>query len=277
MRRILLAIFCVTALTLAACSSSGGDDDRGPDSDAIEDPAAFVRDSVEATLATTSFVVDSELALSVDAMSMSLTATGPVDYEALIADVELVVDNDGSTGGIAIRSDGESLWVGADGTGVPPMPGGNDWVEGEASLLGSADSFSPEGLLGTIYALRAATDAEVVGEEEIDGVSTTQISTSFTYGEAVEAAGPDEEAFTTAFSLRGFDHAVIEVEAWIGDDGIIRRLTYSLDESDPAVLNGSYELDLTDVGENLDAPDAPDSSDVTTGPEAEAWLEANLS
>lgn len=279
MRRSVLAILLAAMLALASCSSSGDSDDGGPDDGAEppEDPAAWVVDSVDATLASSSFGIESELALRVDAMDLTLSVSGPVDYSELVADVELQVESSTGSGSMTVRSDGETLWIGADGEGVPAMPGGATWVEGDASLLDAAESFGPDGLLGTIYALRAAEDVEVGGSEDVEGVTTTRFTTSFTYSEAVDAAGPDRDAFAESFSLRGFDHAVIEVEVWIGDDGVIRRLTYALDESDPGELTGSYDLTLTGVGEAVESPDAPASADVTTGPEAEAWLEANMS
>lgn len=304
MRRKALLLVCVAVLVLASCSSSGDDDaeqngDGGPGTTAVEttettetpettepsdddpptdaeDPAAFVRDSVDATLAANSFQIESELALTLDAMAFALTVDGPVDYRSLVADVVIGITSGSDDGSMSIRADGDTMWVAADGSGVPAMPGGSTWIEGDASRLDTADSFGSEGLLATIYALRAAEDVTSDGEEEIDGVSTTRYSSSFTYGEAVEAAGPDSAAFAEAFSLRGFDHAVIDIEVWIGDDGVIRRLTYDLEESEPGSLTGSYDLSLTAVDEEVDAPEAPDPSEVTSGPEAEAWLDANL-
>jgi hypothetical protein len=293
MRRSVLAILLAAVLALASCSSSGGSDDAGPDGNGgsddtttngggdedgpdIEDPAAWVVDSVDATLAANSFEIDSELALLLDRTDLALTVNGPVDYEKLVADVEMEVDSGTASGTMAVRVDGETLWLAADGEGVPAMPGGSTWVEGPASLLEDAESFGSEGLLGTIYALRAAEEVEAHETQEAGGVTSTRFTTSFTYGEAVEASGPDRDAFTESFSLRGFDHAVIDVEVWIGDDGVIRSLTYALDESEPGRLTGSYDLTLTAVGEPVDQPDAPDAVDVTSGPEAESWLEANM-
>lgn len=291
MRRSVLAILLAAVLALASCSSSGGSDDGSPDGGSPDggdteesegesypaDRGSWVVDSVDFTLAANSFDIESELALRVDTMDLTLSVSGPVDYSALVADVELRIESSTGSGSMAVRSDGETLWIGADGEGVPAMPAGATWVEGQASLLDAAESFGSEGLLGAIYALRAADTVEAHETEETDGISTTRFTTSFTYSEAVDAAGPDRDAFAESFSLRGFDHAVIDVEVWIGDDGVIRRLTYALDESDPGELTGSYDLTLTGVGEAVESPEAPASGEVTTGPEAEAWLEANMS
>jgi len=163
---------------------------------------------------------------------------------------------------------------------VPPFPDGATYVEGDADLLAQGDSFSPTGLLGVVLVLHggAAADPEAGEVEEVDGVETRAYSFTVPYDEAVDAIEPEQqEAFTSALSLTGeAEQADLDVEVAIGtDDDVVRRLSLDIEADVP--VDGGYEVEVGDVGSEVEAPEAPDEDEVATGPEAEALLAQLLS
>ncbi len=300
--RPVAAVLAAVVLLLAACSTGGGDDDAGSDGGGggettattadgggggdettttsgddepdPEDADALVAEAADATLETSSFTADNKLELQIQAQTLELAVMGSVDYDTLVADVSIFLEQAGSASEIGLRSDGTTLWVRAEGTGAVQFPDGKSWVEGESSLL-EGSSFAPDGLIGVLYALRAASDTEVGDTEELDGVTTTRYTTTFTYDEALEAAGDQAEAFKSSLSLTTSEDVDIDLvtDVWIGDDGLIRKMSLDVETDSKLGIDGTYEVLLTDVGGEIEAPEAPDAEQVVTGPEAEALLD----
>jgi hypothetical protein len=267
-RRSLLALALTTTLALSAC---GGD----PFEDDDREPAEVLSDAVDATLEVDSFAVDNDAQLTIGSTDIRLTAEGAVDYENLVADATITVEQGGAGGELEIRADGESLWFRTEGEQVPAVPQGLTWVEGDADRLEGSETFDPSGLAGVVIALRAAEDVEE-GEdtEEIDGVEARQFTTTVSYTDAVEAAGGDVQAFQSALSLTGSaEGADLEIEVWVGEDDVIREFDLDIQAEDDVPVDGTYELAVSDVGDEVDAPDAPEESDVLTGSEADAFLD----
>lgn len=118
------------------------------------------------------------------------------------------------------------------------------------------DDCDPRGSVGDL--LTAARDLQVIGREAVRGVETTRVRFSVSlaelYGEAVGGLGgqDDAEASEGAFfddgssdpfaeglgDLFGFLDAPFEVEVWIDDDSLARRLTYDLSALFGAVAGG---------------------------------------
>lgn len=295
-RRALLAAAALTLL-VPACSADGSDagsdgptptteggdtptteggetptTETEPEPDPDADADDVLIDAVDTTLGTDSFQVDSTAELQVAAQEFGLRSSGQVDYENLVADVELAVEGEGQDADIALRADGTNLWIRAGGNTGVELPDGKTWVEGEASRLTDSDNFEPSDLIGVILALRASDGAEAGDTEEIDGVEATSYTVTIDYDEAVEAAGDDAEAFQSALSLTSPDPVALEIEAWVGDDGVIRRFSLEVDAG-AAALGGSYEVELSEIGAEVDAPEPPDAAETVTGPEAESILD----
>ncbi|MBA3281012.1 MAG: hypothetical protein H0U29_02155 [Acidimicrobiia bacterium] len=238
-----------------------------------EDPDQAVVDAVDATLATESFTVSSEANLQIAGQDLQLTAEGSIDYAELVADATIGIDADGEAYEIGIRSDGTMLWVRAEGDGAPfAIPEGKAWVEGESSRLEQSDGFAQIDLIGVVVALRAADGTEAGDTDEIDGVSAQKYTTSVDYDEAVEAAGPDAAKFQSALSVESEDPVALDIEVWVGDDGVIRRFQLDIDAGQ-APLGGDYRIELTDVGSDVEVPEAPPSEDVLSGAAAEDLLD----
>ncbi|MBD8870772.1 hypothetical protein [Nocardioides donggukensis] len=266
MRTPLLASALTTlALTLTGC---GGD----PFADDDREPAEVLADAVDATLGVDSFVVDTKAALTIGETDISLTAAGAVDYEALVADAGITVQQGEAGGEIEIRADGESVWFRTEGEQVPAIPQGKSWVQGEASILDGAATFDPAGLAGVVIALRAAEDVVEGGTKEIDGVQAREFSTTVTYADAVEAAGEDAGKLESSLSLTGTaDQADLVIVAWVGEDDVIRDFDLDIEAGDVPV-DGTYTVDVSGVDEDVEAPEAPAEEDVLTGAEADAFL-----
>jgi hypothetical protein len=240
-----------------------------PDDD--DDAAQLLVDAADATLTADRMTIDSEAVLGVGPQTLRLAVDGSVDYASLEASVVLSFEQAGETQEIEVRSDGDQAWIRAEGGDSPPFPDGRSWVVGDAERLTAGDSFAPSGLIGVLLALRATTEAEAGDTEEIDDVETRRYTTRVLYDDAVDAAGPDAAAFTAALSLTGSEDIALDIDVWIGDDGVIRRFQLVVDTTDP--ISGTYDIDITDVGEEVDDVDEPDEDDVVSGPEAEDLLD----
>ncbi|MCU1497234.1 MAG: hypothetical protein JWM47_1187 [Acidimicrobiales bacterium] len=292
-----LALAVVTALlTLAACSTSGSDagDDAGtagtPTTAAApaetttsttaaelpDDPDQAVADAVDTTLENPAFSVQSEANLDVEERTVVLSTEGSLDYDARIADVRIAIDGgEGQQGDVRLLADGEHVWVAPRGDVGVTMADGKEWAEGEADRLSSSD-FEPVDLVGVIVALRAADGTELGGTEEIDGVEAQEYTTTVTYEDAVDAAGSDADAFQSSLSLTADEPVDLDIHVWIGPDGIIRRFELTIDAPAGVPLGGDYTVELSDVGDEIEPPDAPDADTVLQGPEAEDVLDQLL-
>jgi hypothetical protein len=275
------SVATLSVITLAATlalSGCGGDDEPAPGGDGDDRSAGEVLDAAaDETLATTRFSVAFTAALEIAGQQLELTADGRVDYDATVADMTLTVDQDGQSQEVGILADGETAWVSTEGDAGVELPDGATYVAGDAASLAEADTFRPEDLLGVVLVLRSGDDAEAGDTEEVGGVETRQYSWTVVYEDAVEAAGEDGETFSKALSLTGnATDSDLDVDVWVGPDDVVRRLEIDIDgKGDP--IGGSYDLDLADVGDEVEAPDAPAEDEVATGPEADALFEQLLS
>lgn len=263
-----LALALLLPLT-AACG--GGSEDPAPGGEADERSGTEVLDdAVDATLAVERTSLQLLAMLDIGGQQLELAAEGQLDYEAVVADVTLTTEQEGTTQALQILADGETAWLGGEGAAAAAFPEGFGYVAGSAEELGSSDSFRPIDLVGVVLALRGAEDVQGGDTEEVDGVETRVYTTTVPYVDAVEAAGDDAEAFQSALSLTGdADVADLEIEVAIGPDDVVRRLDLDIEAGDLPV-DGTYALTLTGVGEEVDAPEEPPADQVATGPEAEA-------
>lgn len=291
------AVAATTAVALAGCS--GGEAGEPPDpassasgstsesasesasasaseSESVspEEAAQALQDAVDATVAARVFTIDGDLDLQIADQLLELQTEGSVDYDATVADLVLTIGQGGQTSEAEVKADGETLWVRAEGQGIPTFPGGATWLQGEASRLAESTTFEPTGLVGAVLVLRGATEVEQLGTDEEDGVEVTRYATTFTYDDALAAVeGEEAQILGSAFSLTGEASSIdLDVEVAIGDDGVLREFDLEIAESDvPA--SGGYEISLSDVGGDIAPPEAPAPDDVATGPEAEALLD----
>lgn len=273
MKHRLTALAIASLLTLTACGGSHDSDDSGKEAAKPSDTEAVdvVHEAVDATLGVTSMEVDSEARLEVTGTEVVFGIDGEFDYESKVGEAEFGIEQAGQSQQVEIRSDGESAWFRVEGDSVPAVPDGKTWAQGDVAALSTNGSMEPEGLVGVVIALRGAEEVEVGESKEIDGEPAREFTTTVVYGDALEAAGDDREAFESAFSLTGVDDAELDITVWIGDDGVIRDFDLSVD-SGGKPIDGSYALEIGNVNDEVESPEAPDPDDVATGPEAEAWI-----
>ncbi|VXC39521.1 hypothetical protein [Nocardioides sp. AX2bis] len=276
-----VAVTAVTAAVLAGCSGGdGADAPEEPASESASEPAdpaeaaQVLQDAVDATVAARVFTIDGDLDLEIAGQQLQLQTQGSVDYDATVADLLLSIGQGGQTSEAEVKADGSTLWVRAEGEGIPAFPGGATWLQGEASRLTESTTFTPTGLVGAVLVLRGASEAEELGTEEEDGVQVTRYATTFTYDDALAGVeGEEAQVLGSAFSLTGQASSIdLDVEVAVGEDGVLRELDLEIAESDvPA--SGGYEISLSDVDGEVSPPTPPDPADVATGPEAEALLD----
>lgn len=120
-------------------------------------------------------------------------------------------------------------------------------------------------------------DAEIVGSEIIDGVETTHIHGSLSVLDAI-AAAPDAEQAAVEAALAGLDPTdlvnmsveLFDIDVWIGDDGLVRRMVLAMDDlaaldETGATPEGAFmrlAFDFSDYGADLVVAEPP-ASDVT--------------
>ena len=273
------------ALALSACGGSSGSEPSEPSEPSTssasesatevsgEEAAAALQDAVDATLAARAFGVEGDAALTIADQDLALRSSGDVDYDAVIADLSLSVEQPGQSSQISVLADGENLWAMVEGANAPTLPPGVSWIEGQADRLGASSAFEPSGVLGVVLVLRGSSEAEVSGTDEVDGVPVTEYTTTLTYDDALAGVGPDADALQSAFSLTGAASSLpFDVTVAVGEDGVVRDLDLQLDGGDvPA--DGTYTLALRDVGTTPEPPEAPAPATVLTGAAAETLLD----
>ncbi|GAB2872913.1 hypothetical protein [Nocardioides pacificus] len=283
MRTTLTALALVAGLALSGCS---GDDDpegaeptvsdptQSPEETDDREPAEVLHDAVDASLTATSFEIDNRAELDIGDQRLVLDIDGAVDYDELIADATIAVDQSGTTGEIEMLSDGELLWVRGEGQGVAEFPDGATWVEGESSRLGNDGSFEQAGLMGVVLVLRGAEDVEEGETDEMDGVTVRQFTTTIPYEDAVEAAGDGADDLASSFSLTGgATESDLVVEVWVGEDDVVRSFDMEIDGGELPV-GGDYVFTLENVDGEITPPEAPADDEILRGPEAEEFLDA---
>lgn len=276
MNHTLTALALSSMLVLSACGGGSGDDsDDEAKKPSASEAVDVVHDSVDSTLGVKSMALDTEANFVAAGQELAFGAEGAMDYENMIGEITISTEQGTQDQEIGIRADGEKVWFRVDGSAAAAagaaVPQGKTWAEGDVAVLAESGDADPIDLIGVILALRGAEEVEVGDSKEIDGVPTRQFTTTVAYSEAVEAAGDDREAFATAFSLNGVDDADLDIEVWIGDDGVIRDFDLDLDAGDNP-LEANYDVDISDANKDVDVPDAPPTDDVLTGPEADAWI-----
>lgn len=264
---LLSLIALIAPLALTACSGEDADD-RAPETVLV--------DAVDASLAARRFTVDLEARLDIEGRELGLTAEGRVDYDAVVADLSLGVEQEQGTTVAQILSDGERVWVSLEGDRAPDFPGGARYVRGDSDRLAKATTFAPDSLLGVLHVLRGADDVEQGDDADVDGVEARVFTYTVSYLDAVEAAGDDADAFEAAFSLTGeATGADLAIEVAVGPDDVVRRFALEIVGGELEV-SGAYDLTLGAIGEDVVAPDAPPRRQVASKADSVEPLEQLL-
>ncbi|HEX4521106.1 MAG TPA: LppX_LprAFG lipoprotein [Gaiellaceae bacterium] len=149
------------------------------------------------------------------------------------------------------------------------IPGGQSWVRLDVAQaaqklgvnlngLGAAATQNPTDALDL---LRSIGSVETVGTETVDGASTTHYRATVDLTKAAANLGTEEQAFVKHLIANGAPTS-IPVDVWIGDDGLIHKLTFTQShESDSVALT----LEISGYGTpvTVTAPAPADTFDAT--------------
>lgn len=149
------------------------------------------------------------------------------------------------------------------------IPGGKSWVRLDiaqaAQKLGV--TLSPLGATATqnpgqaLDLLRSIGSVETVGSETVDGASTTHYHATIDLTKAAANLAPQEQGLLSHLIARGAPSS-IPVDIWIGDDGLVHKLTFNDSAARGSV---ALTLDISGYGTpvTVTAPAAADTLDAT--------------
>jgi len=123
--------------------------------------------------------------------------------------------------------------------------------------LGDAGAFAGVDSCDVVALLRGVGSVTEVGPEAVDGVGTTHYSAVVDPRRAVDSLPADQRSGVSAALDRYADGVTVPVEVWIDGDGIVRKLTATLDRGSlggPGHGSGTVAMSarLTDIGTPVD-------------------------
>jgi hypothetical protein len=289
--RLLLTIFSVLALVLAACGD--GEDattdvltddttvDATPDDEATPDDAVATEDvdtttpeaaepvvrAVDATIAEGSATFDATVEIDTPDLTDTITSNGVVDFDGDerqldVAADEVTVTSIARSDGLLLTFDEQIGWVRVDPRQLRGTP-----LEayGVASLPLQDPSVN-------LQLLRGATDdVQSHGDTELEGDTVEHYDVTVDVQRAAAQADPDARDAIAAIGEQT-GSTTIDMEVWIDDQDRIRRIVHSVDLSEAEVFTegtapeGTIEItiDLYEFGEpvEISGPDEGEIIDV---------------
>jgi hypothetical protein len=153
------------------------------------------------------------------------------------------------------------------------IPGGAKWIRLDLEQAGKGLGVDLNQLMGqanqnpasVLDMLRASGSVTEVGSETVNGESTTHYQASIDLSRAVDKLGPQAQAMVQHLIDQGAP-ASIPVDVWVGDDGLVRKLT--MDESLTAggqTTDVKLSMTISDYGTpvNVTAPPSGETVDLT--------------
>jgi hypothetical protein len=154
------------------------------------------------------------------------------------------------------------------------LPTGQSWVRLDLEKAGKSLGVDLDQLMGqagqnpsdVLDLLRASGSVQEVGTETVNGDSTTHYTATIDLAKAAGVVGDRAQQLVQSLIAQGAPSS-IPVDVWVGDDGLVRKLT--MDESlsaqgQPAEV--TLDLELSDYGTevNVTAPPADETLDLTS-------------
>ena len=204
---------------------------------------------------------------------VSVSGEGSFDNAKQAMDVTMNVKGVGTgmPGSVELRLLYPALYLRTDG--LLPMggqlPNGKSWVKIDAERtlknlgvdlgqLGAGQS--PTGVLAW---LRGSTNTKKVGTETIDGVPTTHYRGTIDAQDALDRTTAKErkalQRLLDGAKARGVDATSATFDVWVGDDGLVRRLTQAIGSV------GNVTMTFSGYGEpvHIEAPAADETADLS--------------
>ncbi|HVD69964.1 MAG TPA: DUF6612 family protein [Actinomycetota bacterium] len=288
----LLSVLAVFALVLAACSSGPGTvSDDGPEpgqapggqgggnnGDGGGDPVALIR-AVTAKVENAG-AYRATFGMAITAQGQTIEATGEgefsddplqvhttyrfTDMPGVEGDFEMEMILDGSV--MYMRSPMLSRSPGLD----------TDWISMDLDELvpGFSDlaslSQGQNDPTAQLEYLRGISDAQEVGTERVAGVETTHYSGTVDLDAAYDRLPDDtrgELKQAIAQARKQFGHGAMPVDVWIDGDGLLRRMTMSLESGGNSAVDFGMEMTMEipeyGIAMHLPIPKAGDVTDVS--------------
>jgi hypothetical protein len=262
-----LALACLIAL--AACSSPSGTTNSelegstgaGHEGGGIADPVDLIRGVSEAVDRAGSYRATFTMDVTAQGQTVHMTGAGEFQGDPLRAHVEYSMQG---LPGVAydmemeVLLDGSTMYMRApsltDTMGLP-----TDWVSMDLDEL--MPGFRDLAALGSgqndpsssIQYLRGVEDAHEVGRETVAGVETTHyrgmVDLEKAYDRLPSDAGRELEAALDQVRSQ-FGNANVPVDVWLDDEGLLRRMTMSMEtEPDAAVdLTMRMRIEIPEYG-----------------------------
>jgi hypothetical protein len=273
-RTKLIAALLLAAL-LAACGGGSGKDAKVK----VEATPAALRQVADKTLAQGTAHVTFTMDMQIQGQSVSMPGEGDIDAEHHLARMSFNLASLASSFGDApdevkdaFDQDVEVVMSGSVMYMKFPLfasalgADGKEWVkfdlaaknEGLGELLGGSGGGFGTDPSNFLSYLRGAGKVEEVGQEDVNGAATTHFSGSYTLREALDAAPESaRSALEDALSdlPSGTDTREMPYDVWIGDDGLVRRMTMTFEVPGSGSAGGglaTMTMDFSDYGEDVD-------------------------
>jgi hypothetical protein len=193
-----------------------------------------------------------------DGSPAEVTSTGAVDNRTGFTSMEMDLSSMGIPGGDGRTTalfDGEAFYYRFP-TALRAAFGGKEWVRMGLDTLSKASGFDLASIMqqfkqsdpatNTAMMAASATDIEEVGTEVIRGAATRHFKMTIDLQNAV-ANSPEQVRAAVGQIVNMLGHGTYPAEMWIGDDGLPRRLVYSMDLSKAKLPQGAPATGVVDI------------------------------
>lgn len=181
-----------------------------------------------------------------EGQAFSFNMAGVGDFASGASAFTADFDVAGQRFGFEVRTDGEQAWI-AVPEAQRAATAGKAWVViPVAALTGGDQQFDLESQFAYLDALVAAEDTEMVGEEDVNGVSTTRYRTTIDLEALPEGNGIPPAQLQ---QLRDVGLTSFPTEVWLDEDGLPLRQVITFAVSG---VTSTTTIELSDFGTPLD-------------------------
>lgn len=258
MRRIALALL-VVPFALAACGGGGSSSNKTSSTPTVAvSPAAYVRQAAHKTVAAPSEHMELQATAGVAGQSVTMSGSGDFDNAKRAGTLHMSF----SVGGASAAGAIDEVMTGTTVYLKSPLfsaalPQGKTWMKIDLQKAGAVQGIDLSALLSqspaeSVGELQGSTDVTKVGQETIDGVSTTHYRGRIDVSKVPQAA--QIEARTNA-KYGPYD-------VWIDDaTGYVRRVKMSMSMAPAGTPKASmsFQMDFSDFGKTVTVQAPPDS------------------
>jgi hypothetical protein len=234
-RRLAAPLLALALVPLSACSG-GGDDAPGSAAPAASAaPVAVVRAAAQTSqgVGSSRFALDS--ATSVQGQQVSITGTGAFDYAGHTGSLTITLP----AGKVEERVVGGKAYL-----GLSQQPG-TFYAVDLATLQGTSFGASTDPTSSFASLAAVSDDVQTVGEEQVRGSGTTHYRGTIDVKKALAGTGVAKQQAEATLGRTGL--ATVPFDAWIDDEGRLRKYLLTLDLPASAATQGQKVTSSTTV------------------------------